>query len=142
MPLIANEIQPGAVAYFDADALNSSATVKITGSPVRRIGTTGARNQFVCYKTNGSQSYWAPLTTTPRPERLLIDAAWVSLAYGALKAGSVYLQDGGCTYMDNNGAFIASAKEEEDFKQGGRPIISATGVQAILITVKGRNGLL
>lgn len=127
MPLTLEQIKPDAVAYFDADALNSSENVSITGSPVKRIGTTGARNQFVCYKVVDGRRHWAPLTGTFRKERLPIDPDWVSFGYGALKAGGVYLQDGGCTYVNSNEAFITAAAEEEEFKQGSRPFISEVG---------------
>lgn len=140
MPLTFEQIKAGAIAYFDADALNSSKTVSVIGSPVKRIGTTGARNQFVCYKVEEGSSYWAPLTSTSRKERLRIDPAWVSFGYGALKAGEVYLQDGGCTYLDTNEAFIAAAKDEEEFKQGSRPLVSEAGVVEICNTVKSRKG--
>ncbi len=142
MPLTLEQIKPGAVAYFDADALNSSENVSITGSPVKRIGTTGARNQFVCYKVVDGRSHWAPLTGTFRKERLPIDPAWVSFGYGALKAGGVYLQDGGCTYVNSNEAFITAAAEEDEFKQGSRPFISEVGIQQVIKTVEERKGQL
>ena len=142
MALILNDIKAGAIAYFDADVLNASQSVAITGSPVRRIGTSGARNQFVCYKVEGELSYWAPLTTAFRKERLRMDPSWITFAYGALQAGEVYLQDGGCTYRDTNESFVRSAAEEEEFKQGSRPFESDAGIEEVRRTVLARKGQL
>ena len=64
MPLTLAEIAAGAIAYFEVQVLNTDAAVTITGSPVTRTATG---NQFVCYRTDGGLSYWAPMTGTYSP---------------------------------------------------------------------------
>lgn len=136
MPLQLGEIVPGAIAYFNAQTLNADGRVSKSGDPVTR---PGAGNQFVCYKTHGTSSFWAPLTATARPERLCIEAAWVANGYGPLAAGNVYLQDGKNTYAGANRAFVDAAAGESVFN-GGRPALSAAGVAAILAVVFERGG--
>jgi hypothetical protein len=130
------EIVPGAIAYFDAQMLNDDARVTKSGDPVTRAGSG---NQFLCYKVDGGKSFWAPLTTTWRNERLRIEAEWVTNGYGPLAIGEVFLQDGKNTYAGPNEAFVAAAVGESAFV-AGRPSVSAEGVGEVLNTVAARQG--
>ena len=136
MTLQLTEIVPGAIAYFDATTLNSDKNISISGDPVSRAG---AGNQFVCYKTDGDRSWWAPLTATERPERLRIEGTWISDGYGPLAKGDVFLQDGKNTYCGPNASFIAATTNEATFKVR-RPMISATGVSRVQRIVVERGG--
>lgn len=136
MPLQIGEIVLGAIAYFDAQALNADGRVSKSGDSVTR---PGPGNQFVCYKADGAISFWAPLTATARPERLCIEAAWVANGYGPLAAGNVYLQDGKNTYAGVNQAFVDASAGESVFN-GGRPTLSAAGVAAVVEVVAQRGG--
>lgn len=136
MPLQLGEIVPGAIAYFDAQALNADSRVSKSGDPITRPGTG---NQFVCYNINGASSFWAPLTATARPERLRIEAASVTNGYGPLAAGNVYLQDSKNTYAGASRAFVDASVEESVFN-GGRRIPSAAGVTAVVEVVVQRGG--
>jgi len=138
MPVSEADIQAGAIAYFDAEALNRDADVSVYGDPVTRAGTG---NQFVCYGASDGRSWWAPLTATERPERLRIEAGWVANGYGPLGAGNVFLQDGRNTYAGPNNSFVAAASSESPFN-GGRPTVSATGVAEIVRVVQERGGQL
>ena len=138
MPLKLEEINPGAIAYFDASVLNADPLVTNTGSPVNRVGIG---NQFVCYKVDGPNSLWAPLTATFRRERLPIDPTWVSNGYGPLAEGGVYLQDGACTYVGPNPSFVLAAANENPF-ENARPAISADGLAEVLRVVAQRRGSL
>ena len=139
MPLTTAQITIGAIAYFDVDVLHADKGIHVTGDPVTR-DVNG--NQFVCYKVSGDQSYWAPLTGTYRHPRLPIDPNWVSNGYGALSAGTVWLQDGKNTYSGPNTSFIAATATEQAFNAGQRPMLSPAGMQAILKAIKARGGAL
>lgn len=136
MALSEAEIAVGTIAYFDVDVLNKDTQVTKAGDPVTR---SSSGNQFVCYKTDNSNSYWAPLTGSARPERLPIDPAWVAKPYGALAAGKVSLQDGKNTYNGPNASFVAAAATEQPFFKG-RPSISAAGIKQIIVVIQQRGG--
>lgn len=138
MPLTQEEVVPGAIAYFNADALNTDTAVQTTGNPVDRRGNG---NQFVCYKIDGSISYWSPLTATYRLERLRIRREWIEGGYGPLAVGDVYLQDGRGTYKGPTTSFVAAATAEKSFA-GGRPHLLASGLQEVLRVVADRGGQL
>lgn len=139
MALQADEVTPGAIAYLDVvQSLNADQTVTKSGTLVNRPGCV---NQFVCYQVLGTQSSWAPLTGSERPERLHIDPAWVVNGYGALAAGQVWLQDGRNTYRGPTASFVAAAGGEQPF-HGGRPRINAAGLQQIIATIQQRGGQL
>jgi len=138
MPLSHADIQAGAIAYFNAKALNRDADVRVSGDPVTRPGTG---NQFVCYRASDGRSWWAPLTATERPKRLRIKAEWVANGYGPLGTGNVFLQDGKNTYAGPNRSFVAAASGEISFN-GGRPTVSAEGVAEIARVVQDRGGQL
>lgn len=136
MPLQEQEIAAGVIAYFDAATLNADDDVSVSGDPVTR---PGIGNQFVCYKADSGRSWWAPLTATERPERLRIQAGWVSNGYGPLGAGKVFLQDGKNTYVGPNASFVAAAAGETPFV-GGRPTVSTGCVAKIAQVVVSRDG--
>ena len=138
MPLQAAEIQPGAVAYFDIEALHAAPEVTMTGARVQRQ-VTG--NQFVCYKVEGGMSYWSPLTASFKKERTLIKAEWVAHGYGPLGAGQVWLQDGANTYRGPNAAFEAASHTEQAFNVA-RPAVSQEALQAIHKAIQARCGAL
>ncbi len=138
MPLTEAEIKLGAIAYFDVAVLNPDAAVTKSGDPVQR---SASGNQFVCYKVENSQSYWAPLTGTERIERLRIQPQWVAKSYGALAAGKVFLQDGKNTYHGPNNSFLAAAQAEQPFFKG-RPCVLPPGLEAITSVVASRGGAL
>jgi hypothetical protein len=97
-------------------------------------------NGFVCYKIEGPASWWAPLTSTARTERVRIDPSWLSCHRGKLGDGGVYLQDGKNTYAGPTQSFIAASKNEVLI--GPRAYLSADGVAAIVAEVKNRGGAL
>jgi hypothetical protein len=136
MPLTATDVVPGAVAYFDVNALNADPAVTVTGDPVQRQ-VTG--NQFVCYKVDGATSFWSPLTGTYKLARLPIKPAWLTHAYGALAAGQVWLQDGKNTYRGPHSSFIAATHSEHPFAVA-RPYISHTGLTEIHAAIRQRGG--
>lgn len=138
MPLTAAEILVGAIAYFDAQALNANAAITKSGDQVTRLGSN---NQFVCYKVVGATSFWAPLTGTGSSVRVPIKPNTVSNAYGALANGKVFLQDGKNTYAGPNADFVTAAANEGPFIKG-RPRVSAAGVSAIAAAVLARGGQL
>jgi hypothetical protein len=138
MPLSQEEVAPGAIAYFNADALNGDAAVQKTGSPVDRRGNG---NQFVCYKVEGETSYWTPLTASYRRERLAIQPEWVANGYGPLAGGGVYLQDGRGTYKGSTASFVAAAAAENPF-EGGRPQLLSAGLEEVLRVIAERGGQL
>jgi hypothetical protein len=138
MALTLAEVVPGAIAYFDANTLNADAAVSTTGSPVNR---QGVGNQFICYKVDGEQSFWAPLTATYRRERLPIQAAWVQNGYGPLGAGGVFLQDGRCTYAGPSASFVRASAAENPFDQG-RPTLTEPGLNQVIQVVAQRGGQL
>jgi hypothetical protein len=138
MSLQEREISYGAIAYFDALALNGDPSVSVSGDPVDR---EGSGSQFVCYDVGEGRSRWAPLTGTERPERMRVEAAWVSNGYGPLGRGEVFLQDGKNTYSGPNGSFVAGAAGESPFP-AGRPMISTAGMVEVVRVISERGGQL
>ncbi len=135
MPLTLGDVRPGCIAYFDAQILNANDLVQKTGDPVTRTGPT---SQFVCYKVEHDKSWWAPLTGTPRNERLRIESAWLSIRYGKLGSGGVCLQDGKNTYSGPTNSFISASAGET--LHGARPYVSSAGVAAIASEVANQGG--
>ena len=139
MPLTSVEISPGAIAYFDVSVLHTDKQIIVSGDPVQRDANG---NQFVCYKVNAENSYWAPLTGTYSRPRLPIDPVWVANGYGALAAGKVWLQDGKNTYQGPSSSFIAATANEQIFNAGQRPTLSNIAIQEIHKAIRARGGAL
>ncbi len=123
MPLQADEIVPGAVAYFDAAGLNADEDVSRPAFPTTRNGP------FVCYQQIGDRSAW---------KRLAIMAEWRSGGSPAWREGDQFVNDGATTYAGPAEAFVRAATDEAPFRV--RPAVSEPGVAAIVAEVRHRGG--
>ncbi|MEW6112482.1 MAG: hypothetical protein AB1664_10165 [Thermodesulfobacteriota bacterium] len=136
MPLAQHEIQVGAVAYFDVTVLNGDARITQPYSPTTRP------SPFACFEVGHDRSAWAAITTKQRPDgkRLEVEKAWRLGGSTQWNNDSLFLNDGACTYVGPDQAFIDAAVTEQAFVTIPRPGISATGVAQIITAVQKRHG--
>jgi hypothetical protein len=134
MPLRAEDIAAGAVAYFDVGTLNADEDVSRPAFPTTRNGP------FVCYQQVGNQSVWTPITTQFRRERLEIKAEWRSGGSPAWRENDQFVNDGATTYGGPADAFVWAASDEAPFDV--RPAVTEPGVAAIVAEVRQRGGTL
>ncbi len=136
MSLSPAEIFPGSIAYFDHSLL-AGASFQYSGTLITRSGP------MVCYKVSGdsSSSFWTPLTTEYRPERVPIAVGDIHNAYGALARTQNYLQDGRNTCTGDNAIFLAAAQSSDLFCPATRPSIGGASFAQILSAIQTRGGL-
>lgn len=136
MPLTQNEIQVGAVAYFDVAALNSDARITKPQYPTTRP------SPFVCFEAANGLSAWAAITTRQRPDgkRLEIQKAWRVGGSIQWNNDDLFLNDGACTYTGLDQAFIDAAQTEQAFTTIARPGIASAGIAQIINVVNARHG--
>lgn len=136
MPLAQHEIRVGAVAYFDVTVLNGDARITPPTSPTTRP------SPFVCFEVGHGRSAWAAITTKQRPDgkRLEIEKIWRLGGSIQWNNDSLFLNDGACTYVGPDQAFIDAAITEQCFVTIPRPGISLTGVEQIVAAVEKRHG--
>ncbi|HJP89036.1 MAG TPA: hypothetical protein VJ850_08385 [Candidatus Limnocylindrales bacterium] len=132
MPLRPEDIDPGAVAYFEVAFLNSDPLVTGPAHPTNRNGP------FVCYDHVNGQSAWSAITSQERPERLYLEPQWRQGGSNAWRNGAQYLNDGATTYAGPDASFIAAAINEAPMNP--RPTLSADGVAAVIVAVRARGG--
>lgn len=135
MTLAEDEIEPGAVAYFEADAISRDDRVDKPVPPSR----TGP---CVCVQAANGRSVWSPLTTQFRKERLLIAQPWRLEGSQKWQNDNIYLNDGANTYVGPDQAFVDAAKDETPFTVINRPRIADDGVKAIIKEIEKRHGKL
>lgn len=134
MPLLDSEIQAGCVAYFDITTLNADTRVSRPRCPTTRP------SPFVCFESANDRSAWAPITTQFRKERLFLDPLWRVGGSKQWRTDHLYLNDGACTYVGTNAAFVDSAATETPFMKISRPRLTADGVAAVVAEVRQRRG--
>lgn len=137
MPLSPAEIIPGSIAYFDHTMLGGP-SFQCSGTLITRSGP------MLCYKVSGDgqSSYWTPLTTEPRPERVPITVGDIHNAYGVFKRTQSYLQDGKNTCTGDNSVFLAAAQLADSFCSNTRPSIGGASFAQVLTAIQTRGGLL
>ena len=133
-----NEITTGTIAYFDIQSLNGDSRIKKFGTVLNNNTSDKVTTRpFVCYKATSSKTFWSPLSSVERKERLLLKSEWVINSIGKLN-GKTFLQDGKNAYVGDVEAFIdASVKE---VLLGARPRINEAGIREILKSIAQRNG--
>jgi hypothetical protein len=136
MPLTAQEIEVGVVAYFDVDFLAQCEDVS------QPTNATKHNRPFLCIQVVGSQSVWTPLTWTPARERLCIEAAWRYGGTAAWRSGTSYLNDGTTTYVGCTASFIAASVTTDNYFPHTRQRVNASGVQAVLAEIRACGGQL
>ena len=134
MPLQANEIVVGNIAYFDHEVLLREPDMDRNDDGLDRPGP------FVCVQIQGSRSVWCAVTTTPNPKRLFIKNEWRQGGDDQWKHNQQFLVDGLNTYLGPNEAFLRAAINERPFAPITRPSIIATGIEAILKEVENQGG--
>jgi hypothetical protein len=135
MPLSKQEIEPGAVAYYDSDLVLNDDRISDAGLPLRD-------GPLICVQSVNGRSVWCPLTTQFRPERLLIRAEWRLKGSQKWREDDIYLNDGANTFVGPDEAFVAAAANEIPFTVIDRPRVSMAGVEAIIVEIKNRAGKL
>jgi hypothetical protein len=134
MPLLPQEVSPGAVAYFDVGILNAATAILKPANPTTRNGP------FLCLQVVGESSSWTALTWTGRPERLFIEKAWREGGTTAWQNGTPYVNDGAITYRGPNASFIAAAAVADTYRPETRQRVSTAGVAAAVAEVTHRAG--
>lgn len=126
MPAIHDdEIEPGLVVFVDPQQLLADARVCHTKDP-----PTSRSGPFVCTSSGSGHSTWAPLTTEPRRERLLLEREWLSGGHRQWLRDDQYLNDGANTWTGPDDAFV-TASHAELTGPSNRARVSATGMEAI-----------
>lgn len=132
MPLTFEEVVPGAVAFFQPDALLSNAEVTHDDQLAFRPGP------FVCVASDGQHCTWLILTTTRdhRGKRLQLKASWLLDGSDVWRGRPQYISDARKPYSGPVSAFIAASNKELPYKPHKRPNVSAEGVAAIVDEMK------
>lgn len=134
MPLTQQEVNVGAVAYFDDQVLIHDPDIDRNDDGLDRPGP------FVCIEIKGDKSVWCAITTQWKKPRLPIDAAWRQGGDHMWRNDPQYLVDGLNTYLGPTEAFIRAAVAEAPFAPNGRPNVTHPGVVAILAEVAKQGG--
>jgi hypothetical protein len=131
LKLDASEVATGIVAWLDQAMLTRDDRIVSTypqhGDEVR---------PFVCFEAAGSVSWWAPLTTQFRTERLAIKQEWC--AGGLLTTWQTdpgYLADGANVYVGPDDAFVDASTNEQTTK-ANRAYLNEDGLEAIRAEVR------
>ena len=125
-----DEIKVGLVSHLDQTALSKDKRVLDT-YPQQYTEL----RPFVCVSVDPPRSTWTPLTSTKRPERLLIASEWRQGGIPMWRDRDCYLNDGANLYIGLIGAFVeASAQEQTDKKT--RSQMSPEGVAAVLAEIE------
>lgn len=124
MVLRADEIRPGIVAYFDAALLFMDPAMTITNATAG--GSDIKWRPFVCVESAGGYSYWSPLTSAPRPERLPL---WQLVEVGKEKLQHLFLMDGASIFMAPHDSFVLASAIEVDLED--RPRLTGQGLTIV-----------
>lgn len=134
MALRSTDIFVGSVAYFDDELLLSEEDIDAGDSEVDRPGP------FVCVQTKGASSVWIAMTGESRPERLFVDPKWRMYGSDKWRQDGQYINDGLCTCLGPNEAFVRAGSKEAPFNKYRRPRISDEGIAAILLEIEKQGG--
>lgn len=131
--LAARDVRPGCVAYFVVRDLRRDPAIARAGG-----SRDTSPRPFVCFAVDDAAgtSSWAPLTTQPGRGRLRILAAWLEGARGSLAERAQFLHGGGHTYVGPTARFVAHAAGVDGCRRGGRPALSAEGLEAVRLAVE------
>lgn len=134
MPLLANEIQIGNVAYFDHEVLLREPGIDRNDDGLNWPGP------FLCIQVLGEKNVWVAISSHHRPERLLSQDAWRIGGNDYWRDTPAYLVDGLNTYLGPNEAMVRAAADERSFYPHRRPSVTSAGVQAVLEEVERQGG--
>lgn len=135
MPLLENEIVPGAVAYLSLESLRTSNQLEQPAlQPQVRTGP------FVCIEVEGSRCSWLEITGAYRAERLLLDPTWKLDGSDVWRNNNQYINDARVPFIGPKAIFVTAGADETAFAPHARPHVSNTGVTALLGRVDQSHG--
>ena len=134
MPLQANDVEVGNIAYFDHEVLLREPDLDRNDDGLDRPGP------FVCVQIQGARSVWSAVTTTRNPKRLFIKREWRRGGDDQWRNSQQFLVDGLNTYLGPHEAFLRATAAERPFDPFVRPSITAEGVAAILAEIEKQGG--
>lgn len=126
MPLLPEEIIPGAVAYMDQRAVFLNKDIEQV--PEECDSKT---RPYVCISASEGESTWLALTREYSHHRLEIVKKWRERGSKKWKTGKMYLNDARNTFKGPHDAFISLTLEEDTFDTIKRPRIAPVGMRAI-----------
>jgi hypothetical protein len=132
MPLLANEIQPGAVAILDGNTLQNDAAVH---SPDHQ-GTVRS-GPFVCVQVKDGQCTWLHLTGQKKGNlRLELKPEWKVDGSPLWQAKDQFINDARKPFFGPIASFANAGSNELPHQPHKRPMVSSAGVAAIIAEVQ------
>lgn len=123
-----DEIAPGLVAFLDLGA--------IVNHPLCRVWNNGGGDPHpcVCVHVTKRVGLWSPLTTTRRPERLLIRTEWKIGGTRSFRLGDVYLCDGANIFAVPH-ELVPDFNDGERSNSTSRGRLTPQGLEAVLTEI-------
>lgn len=132
MPLLANEIRPGAVAILDGNTLQNDAAVH---SPDHQ-GTVRS-GPFVCIQVKDGQCTWLHLTGQRKGNlRLELKPEWKEDGSPLWQAKDQFINDARKPFFGPIASFVDAGSNELPHQPHKRPMVSSAGVAAIIAEVQ------
>ena len=129
MPLSAQEVTPGTVAFLDVSILTASSDLRCSAAPnVLRNGP------FLCVQVIEDESLWLQLIGSVGKKglkRLELKDAWRTGGSGSWQTRAQYIHDAKHALIAPSSLFVTAAAGELSF-EGERPQVSAEGIEAVL----------
>jgi hypothetical protein len=127
--IVPDDVVPGLVAFLDHQALLSDNRIRATTPQSKpRPGP------FVCFRVEGGESWWAPVTTQPatvkKRKRVQLKAEWRIGSHPQWVNVDQYLNDGANIYVGPTDAFC-SASGQEVTTRTSRSRLTPDGVSAV-----------
>lgn len=127
MPLMPNEIVPGAVVILETEPLLAHPNVKHSGDNIPfRSGP------FLCVQVQNGNSTWLNITTKkdPRGLRLELRTEWLLEGSDIWRSAPQYVNDARKPFVGPTEAFVAAGRNELPHRPHLRPCVAAEGVAA------------
>jgi len=127
MPLMPNEIVPGAVAIFETAPLLNHPDVKPS-----RDNIPFRSGPFLCVQVKDGSSAWLSITTTKdrRGIRLELKTEWLSDGSEIWRGEPQYVNDARKPFIGPNQAFVIAGANELPHRPHLRPRVAPEGVAA------------
>jgi hypothetical protein len=126
------DIEPGIIAWFDSDTLNTDRHVtkpRIFDGFISSQGKFKSGRPCICIDVDGDESAWVSLSTQLKPNQLKLNPEWLQ-PRDALNGRTSYVT--GYVYRGPNESFlIAAAQVEYAYTGVRRPKLRVVGLEAI-----------
>lgn len=127
MPLLLEEIVPGAVAILETQPLFDSPDVRRAADNIPfRSGP------FLCVQVRDGQSTWLTITTRrdPRGLRLELRTEWLLEGSDVWRGAPQYINDARKPFIGPNAVFVLAGAHELPHQPHARPRVALEGVAA------------